>query len=238
MLLLKLLIAHFLGDFAFQKDSWVKQKEKYKIASKYLYFHIGVHALLLVVVLGFQKKYIGLLSLILVSHYIIDLIKLYIPTKNKIGLFFVDQVLHLSVIIGSVIVLKNIKFEVDNWFTAGNLLFLLAIILVTVVSSIVLKVLFAIWSKEIEKISKSDSSLSNAGKYIGMLERLLVFVFVILNHWEAIGFLLAAKSVFRFSDLTNSKDRKLTEYILIGTLLSFGIAILIGLVYLKLISKI
>ena len=60
---------------------------------------------------------------------------------------------------------------------------------------------------------------------------LFVFIFVITNHWEAIGFLLAAKSVFRFGDLSSSKDRKLTEYILIGTLLSFGIAIATGIFY-------
>ena len=46
---------------------------------------------------------------------------------------------------------------------------------------------------------------------------------------EAVGFLLAAKSVFRFGDLKDDKDRMRTEYVLIGTLLSFGIAIGIGL---------
>jgi hypothetical protein len=74
-----------------------------------------------------------------------------------------------------------------------------------------------------------EESLSNAGKYIGMLERLLVFIFIVTGHWEGIGFLLAAKSVFRFGDLKKSKDRKLTEYILIGTLLSFSIALAVGL---------
>ena len=48
---------------------------------------------------------------------------------------------------------------------------------------------------------------------------------------EGVGFLIAAKSVFRFGDLSKAKDRKLTEYILIGTLLSFGLAILFGLCY-------
>jgi hypothetical protein len=50
-----------------------------------------------------------------------------------------------------------------------------------------------------------------------------------MGHFDAIGFLLAAKSIFRFGDLKEAKDRKLTEYVLIGTLLSFGIALLIGL---------
>jgi len=67
-----------------------------------------------------------------------------------------------------------------------------------------------------------------------MLERLLVFVLIILEQWSAIGFLITAKSVLRFSDISKAKDRKLTEYILIGTLLSFGLAILVGLGYQKL----
>jgi hypothetical protein len=80
--------------------------------------------------------------------------------------------------------------------------------------------------------------LNNAGKYIGILERIFIFTFVIMGKWEGIGFLLAAKSIFRFGDLKESKDRKLTEYILIGTLLSFGIAIAVGMLVLKLIEQI
>jgi hypothetical protein len=90
------------------------------------------------------------------------------------------------------------------------------------------------WSQSLN--DDNYESLNNAGKYIGMLERLFVFVFVITGHWEGIGFLLAAKSVFRFGDLKESRDRKLTEYILIGTLISFGIAIGVGMVVLKLIK--
>lgn len=91
------------------------------------------------------------------------------------------------------------------------------------------------WSNSINESNKS--SLSNAGKYIGMLERIFVFVFVVTGRWEGIGFLLTAKSVFRFGDLKESKDRKLTEYILIGTLLSFGIAIATGMIVLTLTTS-
>ena len=77
----------------------------------------------------------------------------------------------------------------------------------------------------------TDHSLEKAGKYIGILERLFVFGFIILNQWSAIGLLITAKSVFRFGDLSKSKNRKLTEYVLIGTLVSFGIAIAVGLAY-------
>ena len=92
-----------------------------------------------------------------------------------------------------------------------------------------MKVIFLKWN--IAKLTEGNKSLKDAGKYIGVLERVLVFVFVILDHWEAVGFLITAKSVFRFGDLTATKQRKLTEYVLIGTLISFGIAILTGLIY-------
>jgi hypothetical protein len=94
-----------------------------------------------------------------------------------------------------------------------------------------IQVVMANWTSDIQK--EKNKSLVEAERYIGILERLLTFVFVVTDHWEAVGFLLAAKSVFRFGDLKESKGRKLTEYILIGTLLSFGIAIMTGLLVLE-----
>lgn len=70
--------------------------------------------------------------------------------------------------------------------------------------------------------------LPNAGKWIGFLERILILTFIFTDNIEGIGFLLAAKSIFRFGELNRSKDLKVTEYVLIGTFLSFTVAILTG----------
>lgn len=100
----------------------------------------------------------------------------------------------------------------------------------TTPASIFIKLLLSSWTPVTEEEGNIQSdSLSSAGKYIGILERLLVFTFIVVNHWEGVGFMIAAKSVFRFSDLAQAKQRKLTEYVLIGTLLSFGIAVLAGI---------
>ncbi|WP_316929641.1 hypothetical protein [Winogradskyella psychrotolerans] len=112
------------------------------------------------------------------------------------------------------------------------LLLIICVAFLTKPTSILMKTIFSKWN--ISKLTKDNESLKDAGNYIGVLERLLVFVFVVLGHWEAVGFLITAKSVFRFGDLTASKERKLTEYILIGTLISFGIAIITSLLYLTL----
>ncbi len=63
------------------------------------------------------------------------------------------------------------------------------------------------------------------GRTIGKYERLLVFLFVLAGSAPAIGFLITAKSIFRFGDLTEPKNRQKAEYILLGTLASFTFAL-------------
>ena len=66
--------------------------------------------------------------------------------------------------------------------------------------------------------------LDNGGLWIGRLERLLIFIFVMIGLPSGIGFLVAAKSILRFSDTRD--DQKMAEYVLIGTLISFSLAII------------
>lgn len=76
--------------------------------------------------------------------------------------------------------------------------------------------------------TKRVETLLDAGMLIGIMERLMIVFFMQVGFLEGIGFLLAAKSIFRFGDLTNAKDTKFTEYVLVGTLASFLMAIAIG----------
>ncbi len=69
---------------------------------------------------------------------------------------------------------------------------------------------------------------TNGGLVIGYLERLLIFVFVLTNQFAGIGFLVAAKSIFRFGEFKESANRMEAEYIIIGTFSSFLYAILIS----------
>lgn len=234
-LTVKFLIAHVIGDFVLQPDSWVTAKKNYTYKSKYFYLHGLVHLIALFVLLEFNWTYWPSIMLIVISHLIIDLIKINLDKKiNSRLLFILDQVLHLTVI--GIVVLTHIPYKIDfaKVYSTTSLLFILAVLTTSFVSSIVMKTIMSKWTLEEDK---SEDSLKNAGKYIGILERLFVFGFILINQWNAIGLLIAAKSVFRFSDLSRAKDRKLTEYILIGTLISFGLAISIGLVYQYLIKR-
>ena len=65
----------------------------------------------------------------------------------------------------------------------------------------------------------------NAGALIGTIERWLILIFVCLQRYDALGLLIAAKSIIRFGDSQTNKS----EYVLAGTLLSLFIAVLTGL---------
>ncbi len=73
--------------------------------------------------------------------------------------------------------------------------------------------------------STTCNDIKNAGALIGNLERGLTILFVLIGQYDAIGFIIAAKSLLRFKDTDTAK----TEYVLAGTFLSFGVAIIIGL---------
>ena len=228
-LLLKLLLAHFAGDFLLQPNKWVADKMQRKSASPYLYLHTAVHAVRLLIVLQFDMHYwLGML-IIVISHFFIDLIKLKLHGKwQERYLFFADQLLHLLVILGVTLMYTNPEIHHQELYTPKAILFFTCTLFVTYVTAIIMRIVMDHWKL---KDDSAEDSLQQAGKYIGMIERMLVFVFVILGQWSAIGFLIAAKSILRFSDLSRAKDRKLTEYIIIGTLLSISFAIATGLMY-------
>ncbi|PQA92502.1 Protein of unknown function [Chryseobacterium piscicola] len=228
MIFIQLILAHLLGDFILQPNSWVADKENKKLKSKYLYLHVLIHTVLSFIFLWNLELW-WVAVLVGITHFIIDVCKLSfqnIQTTKK--WFFIDQILHIAVI-GGVSLYFN-EFEFNFLKNKDFLKILMATLFLTSPASIFIKLILSSWTPVNEQAgSLQTESLSNAGKYIGILERLLVFTFIMVNHWEGVGFMVAAKSVFRFSDLAQAKQRKLTEYVLIGTLLSFGLAVLTGI---------
>lgn len=95
MILIKLLLAHLLGDFLLQPTKWVKLKEKKKLRAYPLYLHCFLHAglaWLLIFELDFWLPALFLFFF----HLAIDATKLLNQrAKNKRFWFFTDQALHL-----------------------------------------------------------------------------------------------------------------------------------------------
>ncbi|MEA1876646.1 MAG: DUF3307 domain-containing protein [Bacteroidota bacterium] len=227
IILLKLILAHLIADFILQPKAWVEDKERNKSRSAFLYLHSLLHGVISLLILWDLELWI-IAVIIAASHMIIDLIKAYSQNKAKQTVWFIiDQIAHLLVILMLWLVAIKPDLHVSIEAKENLIVYSTAIVFLSFPVAVLIKMLMRNWTVKIH--DDKGISLSNAGQYIGILERLLVFVFVVGGHWEAVGFLITAKSVFRFGDMRESKDRKLTEYILIGTLMSFGIALLTGL---------
>ena len=223
MLLVSLFIAHVIGDFYLQNDTYCNQKEEKKLRSWFMYVHsviMGALSWLLVPDLSFMAFAI----FITVTHFFIDIAKSCLG-KGLIG-FVVDQLLHIGVLILISAMIGN-EIAVPLQFLDFAESFSIPLVLLTILlcmkpANIIIKL-----TLERYKVGESASctNMKNAGGLIGNLERILTIIFVLIGHYEAIGFIVAAKSILRFKDTDTAK----TEYVLAGTFLSFGIAILCGL---------
>jgi len=229
LILVKLFAAHLIGDFVIQTDKWVKHKEDYKIKSKYLYYHSILHGILVYLFIAeFNKPLLPIL--IIIVHYGIDTVKLYL--KKSFTIFALDQLIHFLSLTFLWILFYEKADKITQLFVdiiANKTFWIIGtayLIVFWPVSTLIHQFTYK-WNNQMDE--NLDESLPNAGKWIGRLERTLILTFILIQQFEAIGFLLAAKSVFRFGDLRDENDRKRTEYILIGTLISFTVTIAVGL---------
>ena len=149
--------------------------------------------------------------------------------------FFLDQALHLAVLFLLWFGLQGdpgALFAHNAWNILWGTAYNQALILTTGLAlgvfavGVVLKLQMDEFALSLIHIS--PQGLPKGGKTIGILERLLVFLFVLVEKPEGIGFIVAAKSVFRISDLTNRTERDQAEYIMIGTLRSFTYALVLA----------
>lgn len=226
------LFAHLLTDFVFQTDSSIRAKGKLPvlighglIAGILTYFFVGV-------VPGWELPLgVGL------THILLDAWKMNSQKGTRLRKFILDQVGHVMILgLFSWAALYEYAAVPGLWISLWGWPYLLvltvisgAILSIYVVSFIVELTFEALGlqkrqasSSEEEQSSylKEEVGIAAGGRIIGYLERSLVLLFVLVGYPAGIGFLIAAKSIFRFGELTESGPRWLAEYIIIGTLLS------------------
>lgn len=224
--LAKLILAHLLTDFVLQPSGWVRKRKEKHFAAPSLYLHGLLTGLMAWILTGWAYWPVALV--ILVTHTLIDGWKSYRPVTPVY--FLIDQGLHLAVIAGCWLALfgqwKDIELLTERMNGSPNgWVLVVAFVFVTSPSGILIGQLTGRWSK---KIDDPENSLASAGKWIGIAERVIVLILVLQGQYSAIGLLVTAKGIIRF----NEKDRQeaKTEYLVIGTLLSIGIAIITGMI--------
>ena len=231
-LFLLLLAAHFIGDFYLQPKHWVTCRAEKGVQSPSLYLHAGVHCTLSLIALWIAdvSLYQGLAAaaVVTVSHFLIDWAK---AGRTGTLAFTLDQLAHIVVL-----VLVSLSFQqaplwtnltkISDYITTDNLLYVVGYIVIFRPASIVIALVLSHHTKQLE--GKNGENLGQAGRYIGYVERLLALSFILVDEYTGLGFLVATKTVFRVGDLSRQKDMRLTEYMMLGTLLSFATALIVG----------
>jgi hypothetical protein len=220
-------LAHLLSDFIFQPQSWCDKKESRVFTRIHLY-----HAIIVLVtsyVLSFDLGFWKAALVMTLFHFLIDIVKSFLLLKSSIKyLYFIDQLLHLITII-LVVLAYNFIFSIDFLFEmeAKTLAIIAGFLFCAKPANITIKYLLSAFSVDTpaeDPDNNKDKSLPNAGKLIGITERFLTLALILLRQYEAVGLIIAAKSILRFNATQKS------EYVLIGTLLSFSMAVLAGII--------
>jgi hypothetical protein len=181
---------------------------------------------------------------ILVSHTLIDIIKKAIK-KDSITIFLVDQAAHYLMIIGlSFYVQNKLTEDMNNlfWYNiwgsvyVKTLVIIISLILITKFSSIIISYIIRPFQAKIFKGENNSKDEIKTGRIIGYLERIIILVLFLADLPAVVGFLITAKSILRYAEIKNERDKVMVEYVLIGTLLSFTIGISISFITTKVIS--
>lgn len=227
-----LLFAHLLTDFVFQSDSSLRAKHKLSG----LILHGMVTGALTYICLGIIPGWV-IPAGVGLTHTLLDAWKLRSQKGTRLRRFVLDQLGHLVILaLFSWAAVYRYGDFAGLWIRLFGqpLLLILAVLSGGILSIYVVSFLVELSfealgikkgltpsrGEDTEGLVKEEIGISEGGRIIGYLERGLIILFVLVGYPAGIGFLIAAKSVFRFGELTDSSRRWQAEYIIIGTLLS------------------
>ncbi len=224
--LLALLVAHLVADFPLQPHWMIRRKRNPLV----LGLHVLVVTATAALALGGWPS--AVLLILVGTHLAMDAVKVYL-LKDSLRSFTLDQLVHLAVILALALAFPE-AFARGRWAALpGNavaaylvgLCLLGGVIASLMVGAIVIRKATAPFTHQ---LSGDIAGLESGGTWIGWLERALVMLLILISQPAGVGFLITAKSILRFGDVRDSSQRKLTEYIIIGTFMSFGWGLLIA----------
>lgn len=223
------LFGHLVGDFCLQWEFMCASKREKCWKSPWLYIHVAI-VFFVAWGVSWTLSFWWAAATIAVFHGLTDGAKARLVKRgcNTHALFWGDQIVHLLVI--ALVVWQYSRYcgwTECEWLSGYR-------------AAMILGFLFCMWPANffigdfltMIKVEKSGSEVAaqkatlDASRVIGSIERVLVFLFVWLGQYSAIGFLIAAKSVMRFPEMGQNGNN--AEYYLVGSLLSFGLSIVMA----------
>ena len=218
---------HMIADFVLVPDDRIGRGLNFRYTSIYLYLNASVFSLLSSTFVYFYfglTKSIILVVLFFILHLIIDIVMLRCDTLKC---FILDQIMHIIVIIAVWIWLfppASTMFSIQSCLINPTLICIIVVLLGYVIIFRPGGIIVSKLIKPFAQTANVNAGIISGGKWIGYIERCLILTFILLHQYTAIGLLVTAKSILRYD------DRDVSEYVLLGTLLSFGISVFIGII--------
>ena len=216
-----LLLAHVLADFVLQTGSMVKRKREAR--------NLLLHFLIVIATAFIAIGRIDILDiwqpimLLAIIHIAIDMVKIFALPKT-LSAFLADQAAHLLTIATIAWFWPDI-YAGGIWSSfagsSGIMMYIAGLLIATIAGGHAIALLL-----DPKRTRNLPDSLPKAGRTIGFLERGIVFLLICVDWPAGIGFLVTAKSVLRFGDISTAHHK--SEYVIIGTLGSIGWAMIMG----------
>jgi hypothetical protein len=225
-LILLQLCAHLLADFIFQDQKMSDSKKSKTFSVTHLWHFFIVWGCAFFLALDVHFWFVAFI--ISVLHLAGDVLKTWLSKRfREKSFFFTDQAYHLLIIVSACWFYTETNVLNPWWdIPVKTIAIITAFILCTKPSNIIIQHLFLsfkIQTPDENGPDNEDISLPNAGKLIGIVERTLALALILIQQYSAVGLIIAAKSILRF------KGTQKSEYVLVGTLLSFAMATLCGI---------
>ncbi|MDO8881896.1 DUF3307 domain-containing protein [Pseudotabrizicola sp.] len=228
-----LLLAHVLADFVLQPGRMAQAKASGHPG--WMLAHVGIVGAVTAVLLGVQTAEAAwVVAGLTLAHLVIDAAKVGLSARlSGIAGFVADQVAHLVTLLLVAGLWPQMwanglwAAHAPLWLPAAVAL-MAGAVLATRAGGFALGLLMRPWGEV------GLDGLPGGGRIIGMLERGIIFLLILAGEPGGIGFLIAAKSVLRFGAV--KEESRLSEYVIIGTLASFGWAMLMAIGTVMLLS--
>jgi len=212
-----LVCAQMLTDFLLQPGWMAEGKRRPAI----LALHAAIHAAAAYALLQCWTLW-QIPAFVFLSHALVDSCKT--RAQETAWAFLIDQAAHLALVISFVFFLSWDTGGVRDWCGCGYAAIVVIAGFIAATRGAGFLVATVVQRLVKEKIVKTEG-LDNGGRIIGELERALIYLMIFTGNAAGIGFLVTAKSILRYKE---TREPHLAEYVLIGTLLSFTLAIAIA----------
>ena len=238
VILIQLILAQLISDFVLQTNAMARNK-------RWISWHMVLHIALVFICAALFTGLWKLALAVAMMHWLIDSMKAEMARRNtatELVLFVGDQVLHIIVTVllwayyfdVTALLFKSVALPFVNYEISLILLGYAVVIwpvsyLIRFATQGMVKVEVKgpqpPESNAVGAEKKIDDKIEHGGRRIGQFERAIILTFVLLQQYEAIGFLITGKSIIRFAQ----RDENLrSEYVLVGTMMSYAFSIITG----------